>query len=224
VDTSSDVAWLSGLLHTKRGPVDKRTVEELDAHLVTRIVERGQVLIKAGETPDGVWIIRRGLVELVMGTSRRRRVVQLLREGDILGDSFLALAADSPYTARAVDRSEMLFLPADGFEALLRDHPRLASWWLANALARLAKSRVRIVEVLGRTLHERVARLLVDEAVDESLRLPQKTLAEMLGVQRSSLNKVLHELENQGLVAIGYSRVELKDRAKLLAMASGERI
>jgi CRP-like cAMP-binding protein len=164
------------------------------------------------------------LVELVFGASRRRRVVQLLREGEILGDSFLALHTDSPYTARAVQRCDLLYLPADRFEALLRRHPSLAVWWLSNALARLSKSRTRIVEVLGRTLRERVARLLVDEAVDGALDLPQKTLAEMLGVQRSSLNKVLQELEDRGLIGIGYSHVELKDRDALVLLAAGERV
>lgn len=221
--TSSDIAWLNDLLATSHGPLSKRDVAELGASLVVTPAERGQVLIKAGETPAGLWIIRRGVVELVFGVSRRRRVVQLLREGDILGDSFLALHVDSPYTARAMQRCELLYLPAERFQGLLRRHPQLTVWWLSNALARLSKSRTRIVEVLGRTLRERVARLLVDEAVDGALDLPQKTLAEMLGVQRSSLNKVLQELEQEELIGIGYSHVELKDRAALTSLAAGER-
>lgn len=223
MEGSGDNVWLAGLLDSYKGHLGKRDIADLSASLVPKTVERGQVLVKSGEVPDGVWIIRRGMVELVIGSSRRRRVVQLLREGDILGDSFLALHTDSPYTARAVERSEMLFLPSARFERLLRDHPQLAVWWLSNALSRLAKSRTRIVEILGRTLQERVARLLIDEAIDESLHLPQKTLAEMLGVQRSSLNKVLQELERAGLVELGYSNVALKDRDRLQAMATGER-
>jgi CRP/FNR family transcriptional regulator, cAMP and macrophage regulator len=223
-DTSSETAWLFELIRSGRGRVGRREIDELRSSLIARTVERGQVLIKAGEIPTGLWIIRTGLVELVMGTNRRRRVVQLLREGDVLGDSFLALAVDSPYTARVVEKGRLLYLPAERFEALLEDYPALAVWWLSNALSRLAKTRVRIVEVLGKTLQERVARLLVDEAVNGSLHLPQKTLAEMLGVQRSSLNKILREFESSGLVEVGYSHVELKDGKRLKEVAAGERL
>jgi hypothetical protein len=41
----------------------------------------------------------------------------------------------------------------------------------------------------------------------------------MLGVQRPSLNKVLKDPERDGLIRIGYSTIEVLDRAKLAARA-----
>ncbi|MGH3993189.1 MAG: Crp/Fnr family transcriptional regulator, partial [Pseudonocardiaceae bacterium] len=64
---------------------------------------------------------------------------------------------------------------------------------------------------LGRTLTEQVARLLLDEAVDGQVSLPQRTLAAMLGVQRPSLNKILKELEREGLVGVRYAAIDLLD-------------
>jgi len=49
--------------------------------------------------------------------------------------------------------------------------------------------------------------------------LPQRTLAAMLGVQRPSLNKVLKNLEHDGLIRISYSVIEVVERAKLAARA-----
>jgi len=49
--------------------------------------------------------------------------------------------------------------------------------------------------------------------------LPQRTLAAMLGVQRPSLNKVLKDLERDGLIRISYAAVEVLDRARLAARA-----
>jgi CRP-like cAMP-binding protein len=46
--------------------------------------------------------------------------------------------------------------------------------------------------------------------------LPQRTLAAMTGVQRPSLNKVLKDLERDGLIRIGYSSIEVLDRARLV--------
>src|SRR6266511_1791154 len=57
-------------------------------------------------------------------------------------------------------------------------------------------------------------------AVDESgdgdvVVLPQRTLAAMLGVQRPSLNKVLRQFEEQGLLELSYRSVRILDPAGL---------
>jgi CRP-like cAMP-binding protein len=56
-------------------------------------------------------------------------------------------------------------------------------------------------------------------AVLDRRRSPQRTLAAMLGVQRPSLNKVLKDLERDGLIRISYSTIEVVDRAGLAAHA-----
>lgn len=61
--------------------------------------------------------------------------------------------------------------------------------------------------------------LLVEEAEDGRVELPQRTLAAMLGVQRPSLNKVLKDLEREGLITIGYSAIDITDPAGLAKYA-----
>jgi len=51
------------------------------------------------------------------------------------------------------------------------------------------------------------------------IRLQRRTLAAMLGVARPSLNKVLKDLERDGLIRISYSTIEVPDPAKLAARA-----
>jgi Crp-like helix-turn-helix domain len=60
---------------------------------------------------------------------------------------------------------------------------------------------------------------LAEEAVDGRVQVPQRTLAATLGVARPSLNKVLKDLERDGLIRISYSAIEVLDRAKLAARA-----
>jgi CRP-like cAMP-binding protein len=55
--------------------------------------------------------------------------------------------------------------------------------------------------------------------VDGRVELPQRTLAAMLGVQRPSLNKVLKDLERQGVIRISYSTIEVLDQARLTTRA-----
>ena len=49
--------------------------------------------------------------------------------------------------------------------------------------------------------------------------LSQSLLAELVGHQRTSVNRVLKRLEAQGLVKVGYGQVEIVDEAGLAAVA-----
>jgi len=79
----------------------------------------------------------------------------------------------------------------------------------------VAASQARVLALPGGSLAAQAAGLLAEEAVDGRVELPQRTRAAMLGVQRPSLNKVLKDLERDGLIQISYSTIEVLDRARL---------
>jgi CRP-like cAMP-binding protein len=166
-----------------------------------------------------VWIVRDGRIELSVGSGRRRAVVQLLRPGDVDGDIQLLLEMPLPYTGRALSEVTCLFLARDRFEQLLATHPAIARRWLSSVAQRLAASQARVLALLGGSLTAQTGSLLVEEAVDGRVELPQRTLAAMLGVARPSLNKILKELERDGLIRISYSTIEVLDAVKLVARA-----
>src|SRR6266511_3193506 len=83
--------------------------------------------------------------DLAVGAGRRRAVVALLRPGDVDGDIQLLLRMAPPYTARAVDESDCLFLSAASFERLLAERPAIARRWLSSVAARLASSQARLL-------------------------------------------------------------------------------
>ncbi|MGH3437988.1 MAG: Crp/Fnr family transcriptional regulator [Sciscionella sp.] len=182
-------------------------------------VARGASVFAGGEKAPGVWIVREGQVELSVGSGRRRVVVHVLRPGDVDGDIPLLLDMPLPYTARALTDVVCLFLHRADFESMLAGHPAIARRWLSSVAGRLATSQARILGLLGRSLSEQVARLLLDEAIDRRVPLPQRTLAAMLGVQRPSLNKILKQLESEGALAVRYAAVEIVDPAALARRA-----
>jgi CRP-like cAMP-binding protein len=91
---------------------------------------------------------------------------------------------------------------------------------MGNAAQRLADTQHRVAALLGQPLVAQAARLLLDEAVGAVVRLPQRTLAAMLGVRRPSLNKVLKDLEHAGLVVVRYALIDVVDAAGLAELAS----
>ena len=213
-------AWVARCVgRGQSAPLRADDVTALASTLEVRAFRPGSALFSFGAHTPGVWIVRDGRIELSVGSGRRRAVVQLLRPGDVDGDIQLLLEMPLPYTGRALSEVTCLFLARDGFEQLLATHPAIARRWLSSVAQRLAASQARVLALLGGSLTAQTGSLLVEEAVDGRVELPQRTLAAMLGVARPSLNKILKELEREGLIRISYSTIEVLDAVKLVARA-----
>ena len=71
-------------------------------------------------------------------------------------------------------------------------------------------------------VEERLARWLLtsaDRTEAESLQLTQEFLAQMLGVQRSTVTVAAGSLQNKGLISYSRGRIDILDRPKLIASA-----
>lgn len=222
-DTSvRDAAWVARCVgRGAAAPLAPADLTALAGTLHPTRLRAGQPLFDADADGTGIWIIRSGHVELSVGSGRDRVVVGVLRPGDIEGDIPLLLGLTLPYAARAVDAVTCLCLTPADFEGLLARHPAIARRWLSSVAQRLASSHERLIALLGRPLPAQLAGLLLDEADDGVVALPQRTLAAMLGVARPSLNKILKDFERRGHVEIGYSCVRLLDPAALQRIRGG---
>jgi CRP/FNR family transcriptional regulator, cAMP and macrophage regulator len=214
-------AWIARCVgRGEAAPLRQTDVTALADVLQARAVARDAVLFRNGQRSAGVWIVRDGRVELSVGSGRRRVVVHLLQAGDVDGDIQLLLDMPMPYTARALTDSTCLHLADTDFDALLRHSPPLARRWMSSIAMRLATSQNRILGLLGKSLTEQVAKLLLDEAVNGTVALTQRTLSAMLGVQRPSLNKIVKDLENDNLITVGYGTIKINDGAALAKRAA----
>jgi CRP-like cAMP-binding protein len=215
-----EAAWIARCVgDPTTTPLTEADLTALATYLQPLDFDRGAPVFRAGERPDGVWIVRSGMIELAAGTGRRKIVVQMLYPGTVDGDIQLILGMALPYSGRAIETSRCLFLNSESFEALLREHPTVARRWLSSVAARVSRGQERLMGMLGRSLVEQTSRLLLDEQHEGHVPLPQRTIAAMLGVQRPSLNKVLKELEKKGLVTLGYGQIQIRDAAGLEALA-----
>ena len=85
---------------------------------------------------------------------------------------------------------------------------------LAERVRRLSE---QLTEAYYLSADKRVQRRLADlaELYDGVVQLPQEALAELAGTSRATVNRVLRELENRGVVELGRSRIVVKDAGHL---------
>lgn len=195
-------------------------VEALGEGLSSTTLNPGDVLFERGAHPRGVWIIQSGWIELLHGTTRTDGVIALMGPRQCVGDIPLMLDEPAPYRACAVTEASCLFSPVDAFTGMLLNNPTFLLRWTTKLAGRVARSQGRVVEMLGKTLKEQVARVLLHESHEGRFPFSQEMCAAMLGASRAPVNQVLKELEALGHVKLGYGVIEVLDEHALVGLAN----
>ena len=155
--------------------------------------------------------------------SGRRVTLQLLKAGDVFGDVPLLLGEAEPFDARAVSDATVLSLDAASLFAMLATRPRVAQRWMVSLAERMAGLQQRLVDLLAGDLEAQLASVLLQRAdARGDVALSQKQMAELLGVQRTSVQRALKQLEDAQLVKIAYRRVTVLDGPGLLTLFATE--
>ncbi len=203
-------------------PLGSDDVRALAALLREDHYPAGDIVFKLGDAPTRIHIVRSGAIELSRHLKGRRVVLQILRPGDVFGDVSLFLRMRVPWDACALEDSVIYSFDSVGLYRLLEQRPRLAWAWLHSVSARVAGFWFRVVELLAGGLEAQVASVLIRRAEDGVLHLSQGNLAELVGHPRTSINRVLKQLEAEGLVRVSYGQVEILDHAGLAKVAGFE--
>lgn len=213
-------AWIARCLG--RGALAPLGSDDIDA-LASELGETrhagGTTVFRMGDLPGRVYIVRRGAIELARVLHGRRVTLQLLHPGDVFGDIPLFARMPLPFDARAIEDSVVLSIDSVTLWRILEQRPRLAHRWMVSIALRMAKIQARLVDLLAGGLQAQLAALLVREAVQGRVQLSQQVLAALVGGRRTSVNRVLKDLEARQLIKLRYRQVEILDPAGLAALA-----
>ncbi len=217
-------AWMAR--HLGRGdlfPFTDDEVGELAATIGVERVEPGTRLLGTGGPVEFIGIIERGEVELSHRRGLRRVVLQILRDGDLLGDVPFFCRLPAPFTARALTDVMLIRLDRPSVDRLLAARPALAQRFLYSLASRLDRMQQRLLQLTRGDLRQQVASLLVAESgeAQAAVRLPQATLAELLGATRPAVNRILKALEADGVIRVGYREIVVAEPRALQRIAGG---
>jgi CRP-like cAMP-binding protein len=192
----------------------------LEPHLELVDLPRGKVLFEPGDDVVTTYFpCHRTMVSLLIVTRDGREVeaATIGREGAVGG---IVSEGHKPAFGRAMVQigGEALAIPTSHLEAAKTGSPRFGDLFSRYADALLAQMMQSVAcNALHRT-EERCARWLLatqDRAGDRMIQLTQEALAEMLGVQRTTVTAVTGVLQERGLIRTHRGRVEVLDRAGL---------
>lgn len=185
---------------------------------------RGQVLFEAGDDVAHITLPLDGTVVTLLITMRDGRSTETAtvgREGAIGG---VVSQGYLPAFSRAVVQigGPALRLEARGLQEAKQSSPALRNLFTRYADCLLAQVLQSVACNALHPIEQRCAKWLLalrDRLDTDVLPVTQEVLADMLGVRRTYLSRVLKALGTQDLVTVGRGRIAIRDRRALEAAA-----
>ena len=188
--------------------------------------EEGEVIFHEGDPGTALYVIEKGEVKIVLGSSEGKDVVlSLLGPGDFFGE--LALLDGEPRSADAVakETSHLLILKRDDFLRFMIERPQVAVNLMAVLTRRLRRVDRLVHDAAFLDVRTRLIRALLElvqtrgrpgpQGVVIDSRLTQSDLANMVGATRESVNKWLRYYTQKDLLRHHRGQITLMDLKRL---------
>jgi CRP-like cAMP-binding protein len=214
-----DFAILNGL------PEDVRRHVLAAARL--RRFARGEVVFHEGDPGDTLHLISKGKLAVRVSTSLgETATLAVLGRGDFFGElALLSLESHRTASVVALEVSETMAISRDAFDELRVAQPSVQAFLVEVLGAQVRRLTEQVIEALYVPADRRVLRRLNGlarvYAIEDLVEIPmtQDDLATMAGTSRATVNRVLGEAEQAGLIKLGRRRVTVLDPAALAAKA-----
>jgi CRP/FNR family transcriptional regulator, cyclic AMP receptor protein len=181
--------------------------------------QKGECLLPMGAPVRGWYAVLSGLVKL-QSTSSEGRVSAFLGvpAGEWFGEGSALKAEPRRYDVIALRDTTLLCLPLPEFTALEAGSPAFSRYLVAHLNRRLDQAMALIEAGRLRSPEERVALYLsrVFWPGTRKLSLSQEELGHLVGLSRQTVNRVLRQMADQGLVSLKFGRVDILDEPALL--------
>jgi CRP-like cAMP-binding protein len=206
---------------------DDETLAQCAAGLRIRRFRKGETIFHQGDPGDSLYIMELGAVKVVLPSpeGEEAAIIATLGPGDFFGE--LALLDGAPHSATvvAIEPTEVLVLRRDVFEGLIDTDRGLRIALLAGLAGELRRLTGHVEELHFLDLPGRLASRLVrlareqepDTVGEVALAWPytQSDLAAMIGGTRQTVNRLLADFAEQGLIRQEKDTIVIPDLDRL---------
>jgi CRP/FNR family cyclic AMP-dependent transcriptional regulator len=214
--------------------LDKLSAEEVQ--LVRSISRRRryavrEILFHEDDPADCLHVILSGRVAVVVNSAGGQELMFLVMgAGELVGELAILLPGTRrSASVRALESTETLVIPAQGFDRLRLERPAVNALLVRLLTAHVLRLSNRLREMQCLSVETRVRRRLLDLAevyggvrAGTVIPLSQGDVASLSGAVRATANRALKRDAEAGLVAVARRRVTILDPARLRQLASSE--
>lgn len=188
----------------------------IGSHMSLRVYEKGEVIVREGETADSLHIILAGKVKVFMtGEGHKEVILSTLGPGDFFGEIPVFDQAPRTASVATLESCHLQTLSYHSFRKVLDRSPDIARKVMVTMAARLRHADRQIGSLALMNISSRVSRALMELAIVSNGQrvvgepFTQKDLAGMIGASREMVNRTLKDLMDQGHIAVHRKSITL---------------
>lgn len=190
--------------------------------------EKGEVLLHQGEPLNDLVIIVKGRAKAETASKDGKHfTVEVLEAPEMVASSILFAEENyMPVTLTAIEPCLLARIPKTLLLALFQDYPEMLKSLLRDMGNRTVFLARKLRMSLLFTLRQRIAQLLLElgerAGMENPILLPfsKQGMADILGVARPSLVRVLTEMQEAGLFACERRTLRILNAERLIAIAA----
>lgn len=209
--------------------LDRDALERLTGSMRSRRFRRGEVIFHLGDPGDALFVIMSGDVKISLPSETgEEAILATLGSGAVFGELALLDGAPRSASATALTATETVVLPRERFRELIATEAGVRDALLASIAGELRRLTTHVEELHFLDITGRLAARLVRLAQDGGTRtadggirlrknLTQGDLAAMVGCTRQSVNKLLVQFTDDGLIRLEREGIVVTDMDGLTA-------
>ena len=209
--------------------LNEHHVRRFQSSKKTRSYRKGAMLFEQGQKPDGVYIVVDGRVKLSVNSPYgKTMVLGFFGPGTILELAAVILGRPHISTAETTQPTTAVFVPREQLIAEIKGQP-LAAWHVTQLVCEhcyFLLTKMATVE-LSESAEQRMARCLLGLINNNAsyrhahveLNLSQETIAQMVGLSRETVSRLLSRLRRKGVLDWTRSDFFIRDRRALEKLA-----
>lgn len=196
---------------------DKLKLESKLIHL-----KRGEVVYSEGQTPDGIYLVDKGLVGLVLigASTGKEHLMRFFTEGQYFGHR--SLFSKEGYHGRTIclEPTTLNFVPKQTIEDILRIQPELYRGIIEMLAGELKLAELQRVNILENQILPRVANSIVYlKELHPDHKWTRQEIANFCASTASTVIKAMAELEEMKLISQESRDIIILDRKGLLELS-----
>ncbi len=213
--------------------LDRAELEEMACKMIPKYYEKGEIILHAGTTPNGITVISMGSAKAVTYTADgREQILYLFSQNDYFGDRFLFSDEKSTFTVEALQNTSTCTLLKADFQELVAKYPNIAIQVIGSLSSRVAHLESALQNMGSRSAEVRISSLILEyidmygsptkEGTLITLPLSREGIANYLGIARETLSRKLSQLEGVGILkSEGNKSILIKNIEALKSLSHG---
>lgn len=207
------------------------------AHILAQaerqIFKRGATVFRADDRANKVFILDQGLVKIYhLSDQGEITIFWYCVPGDLFGAGGISGTMEQSVFGQAHEKSVVYALPRARFEKLVHQYPQLGLNALRLMGARLRLACDAVTDRITRKSDARLARILMrlaknwgeqqgDGTVHFRVRITHQELASLLGSCRQTVNRLLNNFVDQGVIRFERRTLIVTDAGVLATISQG---